>query len=286
MPPTLVEPERPPTTASPDRAERRAVPPRSRGPRWLFGAALGLSAVIHLLLLLLLRFSLVNPGEAWLLAPAPNAVPAPAGMQVVNIEPVAVAPEAPPTRVENLPEPRPAPTRTPTVPVPAPITVTPPVSGAGAVETPPRSAIDRILPRNTDPRLWTPILPPAARVLDADEAVQARVADRLAAWNDSMAAEAEAAGRALDWTTTDANGNKWGISPGKIHLGKLTLPLPFGFGPPPSVRAEMQTRINGWEAIQQQLRQGEIRNDFKDRVKAIREMRDAKRDTTAAKKKN
>lgn len=281
MPPTVVEPGRPPAAVSPRRAERRAIPPRPRGPRWLFAATLALSALIHLIVLLLLRVSVVSPGEAWLLSRPENATPVPAGMQIVNIAPVEAAREAPPTRVEALSQPRPAPAQT--VTVPNPVTVTPPDVGEGAVETPPRSAIDRILPRTTDPRLWTPILPPATRVLSPDEAVQARVADRLTAWNDSMAAEAEAAARALDWTTTDANGNKWGISPGKIHLGKITLPLPFGFGPPPAVRAEMQSSINGWNAIEAQAKQGKIRNEFKDRVKAIREMRNAKRDTTGSK---
>jgi len=251
----------------------------------LFAVALALSAFIHLLFLLLMRFSTVNPGEAWLLSQPERAVPVPPGMQIVNIQPVETAPEAPPTRVDESPEPRPAPVQP--VTVPTPVTVTPPETGADAVAPPPRSAIDRILPRTTDPRLWTPIVPPAARALTADEAVRVNLANRLTAWNDSMAAEAEAAARALDWTTTDANGNKWGISPGKIHLGKITLPLPFGFGPPPFVRAEMQSSISGWNAIDAQAKQGVIRNEFKDRVKAIAEMRDekrkAKRDTTSSK---
>ena len=52
---------------------------------------------------------------------------------------------------------------------------------------------------------------------------------RLEVLNDSAAAAAEAAAEATDWTYTDEEGRRWGISPGKLHLGDLTLPLPsFG----------------------------------------------------------
>jgi hypothetical protein len=225
------------------------------------------------------RFTVLVPGEAHLLVRAPQPIPVPPGIRVVDIEAVAEAVEPPPAIVSPEPAPQPVPQRPAVGP-----TLEGPSRGATAeTGTGPRSLTDRILPRGTDPRLFIPILPPADRPLTADEQVQARVTDRLAAWNDSLEAEAAAAGRALDWTRTDADGNQWGLTPGKIHLGGVTLPLPFGFGPPPSVRADMRDRVEGWEAIQRQAAQGKGRDELRDRIKAIREMRDARRDTTKRK---
>jgi hypothetical protein len=261
------------------RAEWRAPRSRPRGPRWLFGAALALSVLIHLLVFLVMRFSVLVPGEAQLLQRSPRAVPVLPGLRVITFTAVEEV-TTPAIGVEELPAPRPTPLEPP-----SPGAVTPPPTAAetGARDERPRTLVERIRPRTSDPRLWIPILPPAERVLTPDEAVRARVADRLAAWNDSMAAEADAAARALDWTHTDADGNKWGISPGKIHLGALTIPLPFGFGPPPAVGSAMRDRVDGWNAIERQAGDAKARDDFKDRVKAIRQMQDAKRDSTKKK---
>lgn len=261
--------------------EWRPPAPRPRGPRGVFGAALALSAVIHLLVLLALRFAVVVPGQAYLLEPGPETVLVLPGMQVFDVTPVTidVAP-LPPVMETTDPQPAPATADAPPVDLP------PPTIETGEAEPPPtRTLTDLVRPRSSDPRLWVPLLPPVERPLDPREMLEARVASQLAAWNDSMVAEAAAAARALDWTTTDAEGNKWGISPGKIHLGSVTLPLPFGFAPPPGVRDEMRGRLRGWAAIQDQVGRAEVSHAFKDRVKAIRELREAQRDTTKARTK-
>jgi hypothetical protein len=107
--------------------------------------------------------------------------------------------------------------------------------------------------------------------------VRARVAAQLGAYNDSIAAQAAASARATDWTVTDAEGGRWGVSPGKIHLGSLTLPLPFTFSAPPERREEVAGRLANWTAIQQQATIVEGREIVKERNKAIEQRKAAER---------
>ena len=111
--------------------------------------------------------------------------------------------------------------------------------------TPPRSALERLrISEGGDPRLWQPVDPELIGP-SPDQIMALRVAIAIEAAADSAAARAEEARRSLDWTYTDGEGGRWGVSPGKLHLGDLTIPLPFGFGPPPDVsgdRAEMAFR--------------------------------------------
>ncbi|MGH7507594.1 MAG: hypothetical protein ACRELX_18220, partial [Longimicrobiales bacterium] len=116
--------------------------------------------------------------------------------------------------------------------------------------------------------------------LDPLNNVRARIYGQLEAYNDSIAAVAEAARSATDWTHRDANGDRWGVSPGKIHLGKITLPLPFGFSVPPGRREEYNERMRTFNEIQMQAGRAEIEKTFEARVRAIRERNQAKRDST------
>jgi hypothetical protein len=135
-----------------------------------------------------------------------------------------------------------------------------------------RTAADRLAPRVVDPRLWRPvILIPREPTLDE---VEARISAAVELLSDSALAEAEAAVRARDWTVEDASGGRWGISPGQLHLGKLTLPLPIWF----SVDAAMGTTAdNTWYELERQLDRTRILDSFEDRVRAIRERRDRER---------
>jgi hypothetical protein len=144
----------------------------------------------------------------------------------------------------------------------------------------PTSVAERIAPRAGDPRLWEGRSDPLRPELDPLNNVRARVYGSIGAFNDSIAAAAMAAERATDWTFTDEEGNRWGVSPGQIHLGKVTLPLPFGFSVPPGRRDEFNDRMRTFNEIQQQVLRAEVENGFKDRVRAIRAMNDAKRDST------
>jgi hypothetical protein len=111
----------------------------------------------------------------------------------------------------------------------------------------------------------------------AEEVVRERVAAQLNAYNDSVAADAAARARATDWTVTDADGGRWGVSPGAIHLGSITLPLPFTFSTPPGRREEVAGRLTNWTAIQQQATIVEGREIVKDRIKAIEQRKAAER---------
>ncbi len=135
---------------------------------------------------------------------------------------------------------------------------------------------ERTRPRATDPRLWN-LEPPPVPVPDEFDAALAPLYARLGVIADSMYAAGVAAERALDWTVTDDNGGKWGFSPGKIHLGSITLPLPFGFSAPPGRRDEYNSRVDGWNAIQRQAGQAAILEAIEERAKAIRARMDSTR---------
>ncbi|RMH14373.1 MAG: hypothetical protein D6701_11335 [Gemmatimonadetes bacterium] len=132
-----------------------------------------------------------------------------------------------------------------------------------------------------DDRLNRPAAPEAYTITDR-ERMELELAGRIEAWNDSVAAAAAAAAGLLDWTKTDADGNKWGVSPGKLHLGKITLPLPFGFAPNPwqMERARDRARIDA--EIRTQAEEFEARQNLKDRAEAILELRRRGADSTRA----
>lgn len=154
-----------------------------------------------------------------------------------------------------------------------------PESTSGATEEVPAGvrASEVLRVRSADPRLWRAAAPDA-HDLTQEERMQLELAGRLEAWNDSVRALVSAEQALTDWTRTGENGERWGISPGKLHLGKLTLPLPFGFG------------TNGWmrdRAARRAFEDADIRNGaaasfmanhWKERVEAIRRRRDRERE--------
>lgn len=134
-----------------------------------------------------------------------------------------------------------------------------------------RTVADRLAPRIVDPRLWQPmILIPREPTL---EDVQSRIAAAVELLSDSALAEAESAMRARDWTVADRNGGKWGISPGKLHLGSITLPLPIWFPEDPQAVAKAAQ----WYELDQQFERTLILESFEDRVRAIRQRRERER---------
>jgi hypothetical protein len=134
-----------------------------------------------------------------------------------------------------------------------------------------RTAAERLAPRVVDPRLWRPlVLLPREPTF---EEVQDRVAAAMEMLSDSALADAERAIRSRDWTVEDARGGRWGISPGKIHLGSITLPLPLYF--PVDMEAELANAY--WYELEAQLERTEFLESFDARVKAIRERRERER---------
>ena len=130
--------------------------------------------------------------------------------------------------------------------------------------------VEALRPRGLDPRLR----PGSIDALRTDhERAALRAYVRIRALNDSIMAEMAAGERALDWTWTDEQGRRWGISPGKLHLGGIEIPMPFSTAP----SREQRDLTREWAEIQAQAEQGAIDETFDDRVEAIRARRDAER---------
>lgn len=159
---------------------------------------------------------------------------------------------------------------------PGPVT-TEPDDGRASRANVPRSLAERLIPRMIDPRLS-----PRGSYAPTDQspaaAVRERISDRLALYNDSVDAAADARRRLLDWTKKTKDGKAWGIGPdGRIHLGDITLPA-IAFAPPAGRRDEINARNRDWAEIQAQANREFGRQEFKDRVKAIRARKDKERE--------
>ncbi|MGD2217286.1 MAG: hypothetical protein PVJ64_11030 [Gemmatimonadales bacterium] len=253
-----------PPGAPPEEGAKRAVQPdrrvmpqmRRRMRRHDRAVAVGViaSVLIHILVVRLSPLIIRYFEPVVYYVPTPIIVPE-HGMRVVDV----VVVEGP--VVEPVPEPEPEPEESPT---PADVEPRPYVSAA-----------ERLRPRVGDWRLW--LVPPILRRSDltpAERAVElrARLYAVLEAYDDSVAAELAREMEALDWTIGD-EGEEWGISPGKIHLGGITLPLPLYFGLDPAEARRRELSTDEWNAIQRQGSQGAIDELFEERVRAIRERR-------------
>ena len=139
-----------------------------------------------------------------------------------------------------------------------------------------RSAAERIRLGPGSPLLWQPVDP--SLLEPAPEKVLAvRLATLIQEGNDSALAEAQELARAMDWTHTDEQGRRWGLSPGMIHLGDVSIPLPFGFGAPydySGERAETAFRMND---IQRAAGSLAARQSWRERVEAMRKRREERR---------
>jgi hypothetical protein len=267
---TLLDPPPPAPMRTPSQAGSIAARPRPRDPKWLYAAGFAASGLLHVLAFLLFRFSTPSYSGAIQEVRAERASAPTSDMQVVQVVPSENAPA-------DLGRPDdPAPTVQPARSF-TPFELTPPAAVVAPTETgDPRRLGERTRPRADDPRLWAL---PDAPIADIDEfdVALAPLYARLSAIADSMYAAGLAAERALDWTITDENGGRWGFSPGKIHLGSITLPMPFSFSPPPGRRDEYNNRINGWNAIQRQAGQAAVLEALEERAKAIRARQDSLR---------
>jgi hypothetical protein len=272
---TLLEPppprQRPSKNPSSEPAARPARPHSQGRVRQPLPLALALSAIVHVLALLLIRF---EGQEAAVPFRSPTVTSRPVGIEVVNIRPVAE------TTVPAAREPE-------RVTLPARPQEEPPVRPAPAAEAeePPTAdrvptITERISPRMGDPRLFAPPERPLPALVDREATARERLLARIGAYNDSAAAAAAAAESATDWTLKGANGERWGFSPKGIHLGSFTLPIPLNFAPPPGRREELAERNRRWGEIEGQRVRETGRATFDERVRSIRERNDAKRDST------
>lgn len=256
------------------------TPPRRRrtGYRRAFWVSLGISTVLHGLAVVLYSNLFIGVPSWSPSAGSPGQPLVPDGTELVNLETLPEDETLEVLHPEEEPEPE--------VIQPAPPTGDPggreaeqgaePFPGAPAP-----TAAERLRPRAGDLRLWAPVDPEVTR-LSREELMRILLAAELEDAADSMALAAELARRVTDWTYTDDEGRRWGVSPGKLHLGDITLPLPFGFGTPPMIREQNAERLWAWDDIERGAASKGVQDYWKERAEAIRRRRDAERrpDTT------
>mgnify|MGYP001053951341 CR=1 FL=1 len=240
---------------------------RRRSHRKVLAAGLMASLALHVLAVLVSRYFFTVAAPYREAGPAPSTRPTtPPGLRVYDIRTVAEA-AAPPEEqaARDLPE--------------TPSRLSPPdaateAAPAEATGTAPRDRVlspaERLRPRDIgDRRLWAPL----PWVLEAPpspaEAATEHLARRLGELNDSLALEADAARRAMDWTIKGKDGKRWGISPEGIHLGGITLPAP-SLGP-------KSQRERDWEEAQEQADRARVRDRFDERAKELRDRKDRER---------
>lgn len=259
---------------------------RRRANRRIFRRSLGVSLLLHVAALVLYPV-LVGPPRGFLPRTPGSSPPLPEGLQLLALRelPPGVEQEAPPP--DPLEERREEEQLLPVPPRMVPPGAQPAAPGepAGApgaelpaeAEAPRRSAAELLRPGAWDPELFGPLDLPE---LSEEERYRLQLAGRLEHWQDSVRQEMERQRRALDWTHTDDEGNRWGVSPGQIHLGKITLPLPFNFGTPPGRRDEIERRAWETQEINRGSVQGQILETQRDRAREIRARREAERADT------
>ena len=192
-------------------------------------------------------------------------------VRVVEIAPPDLTAEPP----EELPEPEEILLELPDVGLPGPDPV--------ELGEPPRGrpAADVLRVRSSDTRLWREAMPEAFELTEA-EYMQLQLAGRLEEWSDSVAIALAAENALTDWTTTDSQGRRWGVSPGQLHLGDITLPLPFYFSGN-SIQREQAAR-RAWE--DQDILNGAnnqaLRSSWRERAEAIRRRQNRSREENAA----
>ncbi|HEX2165823.1 MAG TPA: hypothetical protein VHG09_01175 [Longimicrobiales bacterium] len=245
-----------------------AVRRERRNTRGVHGLALLVSVLVHVVILLGFSFRLsTEPRRPS--APVSRIIHVAPAMQAYDI--VEVAYDVAPIEVQVV-------ERAPLRPLPirpaAPPASEAPTGGAQAAVEPidPIPVRDRLRYRLNTPQVWQP---PSEEIYiepSPQERVELRIASQLGEFNDSVAAEAAAAERANDWTIKDENGGRWGVSPGAIHLGSITIPLGDSrFAVAPGRREEFEGRVRTWNELQDQAVREEAKGEFKDRVRAIEE---------------
>lgn len=187
-------------------------------------------------------------------------------------------PELPEPEPEPEPEPAPDPAAEPAVPV-APLPAQEEEEGepeAVTEEELRRHVAELLQPQIPDSRLWRFGDRPYMELSD-EERAQLMLAGMLRDWNDSIAVAAALSERAMDWTYTDDEGRRWGLSPGRLHLGDYAIPLPFTFGTPPGLRdrADRERWIN--EDLARGAASQMMRETWAERAREIRRRMDEER---------
>ena len=257
----------------PGRGETEGVHWSRRHPGRVRAVGFAVSAAVHLIALLLypsltIRFGELDPSVD---ADAPMEVE---GMEVVNLQELTADELDAPDTPEETVTPEAVLPSVPRVPLPgedlAPVAPRPPVQGG-------RSAAERLRPATREEGLWIPLVPEAVTLTEG-EILRSLIYDQLEAFNDSMAIRAAQAARGTDWTYTDDEGNRWGISPGRLHLGSITIPLPFSFGAPTGASDDALDAMMMDREIRRAAGQLDADATVEERAAAIRARIDAERE--------
>jgi hypothetical protein len=250
-PPPLRVPE-PPRSAP----ARRGPPSFERVLVWSILAA----AAVHLLILLVSPLLIrQGAGPAGIAQPGAESDPEPLGMEWIIPIPSDAAEER--EAMTDAEAPAVAAERTPSPidrdrDLPRALQVRP-GTGADRAEGPleeRRSVGETLRPGFTDGRLYVdPRELRIEREPSRHEQYMAHLQARIDALNDST----YGGGPNTDWTHTDAEGRRWGVSPEGVHLGGLTiprwlLPLPQSTGTNQDIEADRERRRQRDEIIRQE----------------------------------
>ena len=247
----------------PDRAHRRAL-----------SVGIGVSASFHIVAILVYSVVMTqwNPPTSALGVDSRSQTSN--DMRVVQVVEIEL-----PTLTVEPPE---EPDETPEARLEIPETGLPTLDPVELDEPPGRPRAAEVLRvRGSDARLWRPATPEAFALTEAQR-MQLQLEGRLEEWADSVAIALDAEYALTDWTRTDDQGGRWGVSPGQLHLGSITIPLPFYFGGN-SIQREQASR-RAWEDqdILNGLNDQAVRSSWRDRAEAIRRRRDRSRNENAA----
>ncbi len=242
---------------------------RERAYRRALVAGLSLSGLVHLVVLLVTGRIVVGAGRY---EPRPGELePAPEGLVVVEVE----EPEVAPPPEQPAPEPpRPRPRRPDEteviaiVPAPEQAEEAAPEEEA---EAEPVSNAERLRLRFADARLWVDPRDPLLygerleRFARADSAVRTILRD----WLDSLRLTEEQRRRAMDWTF-EKDGKRWGISPEGLHLGDITIPIPFQVMPTGPQRRAFEQALRDLREIQNQDLRSDVEEVGRERMEEMR----------------
>ena len=236
--------------------------------------ALVVSAVLHGLAILMYPL-LVGPPPPGAVAPLDRDRESPQGIEIIQVVEVAsdVPAVASPDELEETPEPA-----EPVVDLSIGDVSAVEIEILGPLDLPRRGTAERLRPRVGDPRLWTP-LPDELVAVSRERLAELRMIWAIEDLNDSATAMAAVAMAGRDWTYTDENGGKWGVSPGKLHLGGITIPLPFSFSAPYNSARAQRARDNA--EIAAAAGAAAIQKSLDERAREIRERHDREREARA-----
>ena len=246
---------------------------RSRsGYRRTFWISLGVSGLVHLVAIALFNTLLIqapgySPPFGTFISPF-----RPEGTELLNLEEIPAEDDPEVLPPEEITE-----TDIPTVPVEADVPgEEDPTADVVRSLAPGPTAAERLRPKAGDLRFWAPVDPEIIELRE-EELMRLLLVAELEDLADSMAIAEEIARRGTDWTYTDSEGKRWGVSPGKLHLGDITLPLPFGFSAPPMAREQNADRLWAWDDINQAASRRGVQDVWKERAEAIRRRMEAER---------